>query len=139
MKTTLAAIGLSAVAIAGCGTGGSGGTTQSPAAASASSTSPTLYTFSKDTTGRSNCSGPCAKNWPPATAAGGISGGKVTMIKRTDGTSQAALDGHPLYRFAGDRKAGDANGDRVNAFGGLWKTAGGSAASSPAPARSYGY
>jgi hypothetical protein len=28
--------------------------------------------------------------------------------------------GHPLYRFAEDKKAGNTNGQGVNAFGGSW-------------------
>jgi predicted lipoprotein with Yx(FWY)xxD motif len=131
---TIAAIGLAAFAIAGCGGGGSGSS-----ASSSSSTGPTLYTFSKDVTGKSNCSGACAKNWPPAASAPGLSG-KVTKIKRSDGGTQVALDGHPLYRYVGDTQPGDAKGNGLNVFGGTWKTAGGStAASSSTPTRSYGY
>ena len=131
---TFAAIGLAALALAGCGSGDD----SSSAASSSASTSPTLYTFSKDTAGKSNCSGACAKNWPPATSAPGLDSGKITKIKRSDGSSQVALDGHPLYRYVGDKKPGDANGNGLNVFGGLWKTAGGSATSQP-PSRSYGY
>ena len=29
----------------------------------------TLYTFDRDATGKSNCNGACATNWPPLTAA----------------------------------------------------------------------
>jgi len=29
----------------------------------------TLYTFMKDTEGKSNCNGQCERNWPPLTAA----------------------------------------------------------------------
>ena len=29
----------------------------------------TLYTFDKDTSGKSTCNGPCAQNWPPLPAA----------------------------------------------------------------------
>ena len=138
---TLAAIGLATVALAGCGGGGNGGssTSSSNAASTTSSSSPTLYTFSKDTTGKSNCSGACAHNWPPATSAPGLTG-KVSKIKRSDGTMQVALGGHPLYRFIADKKPGDANGNGLNEFGGLWKTAGGSAPSSTSSStRSYGY
>jgi len=31
----------------------------------------TLYTFDKDTAGKSACNGPCAKNWPPLLVADG--------------------------------------------------------------------
>ena len=39
---------------------------------------------------------------------------------RSDGKQQVTYNGHPLYRFAGDQKAGDTNGQGVNAFGGIW-------------------
>jgi predicted lipoprotein with Yx(FWY)xxD motif len=140
---TIAAIGvMAALALAGCGSGGGGGGGGgSSAASSTASMSPTLYTFSRDTAGKSNCNGACAKNWPPASSAPGLDSGKITTIKRSDGSSQVALDGHPLYRYVGDKKPGDANGNGLNVFGGVWKTADGSGGSggSKAPARSYGY
>jgi predicted lipoprotein with Yx(FWY)xxD motif len=135
---TIAAIGIAAAfAIAGCGGSsyGGGSSNTSSNAASSGTTAPTLYTFSKDTTGKSNCSGACAQNWPPAKSAPGVDG-KITRIKRSDGTTQVALDGHPLYRYAGDTKPGDANGNGLNVFGGTWKTAGSSASSAPMPSRS---
>jgi predicted lipoprotein with Yx(FWY)xxD motif len=140
---TIAAIGImAALALAGCGSGGGGGGGGgSSAASSTASMSPTLYTFSRDTTGKSNCNGACAKNWPPAGSAPGLDSGKITTIKRSDGSSQVALDGHPLYRYVGDKNPGDANGNGLNVFGGVWKTADGSGGSggSKAPTRSYGY
>jgi predicted lipoprotein with Yx(FWY)xxD motif len=128
----IAAIGLAALALAGCGGSsyGGGGSSSSTNSSASPSSSATLYTFSRDTAGKSNCSGACAKNWPPATSAPGLDKAKVTTIKRSDGSSQVALGGHPLYRFIGDKKPGDANGDGLNAFGGLWKTAGSSSGSS---------
>jgi predicted lipoprotein with Yx(FWY)xxD motif len=145
MKTRIA-IGVAALALAGCGGGGGyggGSSSNSSSSASASSSSaPTLYTFSKDTKGKSNCSGACAKNWPPATSAPELDKSKLTTIKRSDGSSQIALDGRPLYRYVGDKKPGDTNGDGLNAFGGLWKTAGSSSSSSSgsnSSSRSYGY
>ena len=136
-------IGLATVALAGCGSGGGSGSSSNGSGSSSSNaaagSTPTLYTFSKDTTNKSNCSGACAKNWPPATSAPAISG-KVTTIKRSDGTTQVALHGHPLYRFSGDTNPGDANGDGQTAFGGLWKTATPVAKSSQSkPSSSYGY
>ena len=41
-------------------------------------------------------------------------------ITRADGTAQVTYAGHPLYRFISDRKAGDATGQGVNAFGAPW-------------------
>jgi predicted lipoprotein with Yx(FWY)xxD motif len=63
--------------------------------------------------------------------------GKLTTIKRSDGASQVALGGKALYRFAGDKKDGDANGDGINAFGGIWTTVNKPAGAKPS--RSSGY
>jgi predicted lipoprotein with Yx(FWY)xxD motif len=133
MKRIALSLAVAALAIAGCGSGGNDSTNSNASATSG----PTLYTFSKDTTNKSNCSGACATNWPPATSAPGL---KVTTIKRPDGSSQVALNGHPLYRYIGDKKPGDANGDGLTVFGGLWKAANASSSSSSKPSsRSYGY
>jgi len=82
----------------------------------------TLYSFAPDTPTTSNCNGTCAQNWPPvhgsATAAG-VSGTFGT-IKRSDGSTQATFDGHPLYTFVGDTAAGQNKGNGLNAAGGLW-------------------
>jgi predicted lipoprotein with Yx(FWY)xxD motif len=140
MKTIATALAVAGLALAGCGGssygGGSSTTSGSSNTAASKSAAPTLYTFSKDTTGKSNCSGACAKNWPPAASAPGLDSGKITKIKRADGSSQVALDGRPLYRFIGDKNPGDAKGDGLNAFGGLWKTAGSSSSATTPPSRS---
>jgi predicted lipoprotein with Yx(FWY)xxD motif len=99
----------------------------------------TLYSFAIDTSTKSNCNGTCATNWPPvkgSVTAPGIKGTFGT-IKRSDGSIQATFDGHPLYTFTADTSPGQAKGNGLNAFGGVWReeTASGSAApvSSPAP------
>ena len=99
----------------------------------------TLYSFALDTSTKSNCNGTCATNWPPvkgSVTAAGIKGTFGT-IKRSDGSIQATFDGHPLYTFTADTSPGQAKGNGLNAFGGVWRedTASGSAApvSSPAP------
>ena len=85
----------------------------------------TVYWFAKDTATNSACSGACAAAWPPVIgmpqAASGFNlTGKLGEIKRADGSMQATYDGHPLYLFAGDSKAGQVNGNAVNGFGALW-------------------
>ncbi len=81
----------------------------------------TLYTYDKDTAGKSNCDDKCATNWPPLKAAAGAKAeGGWKVIKRKDGTHMWSYDGHPLYRFAKDKKAGDTNGDGI---GGVWHIA----------------
>ena len=82
----------------------------------------TLYSFAPDTSAKSNCNGVCAQNWPPVKGPATASGVKGTFatIKRSDGSTQATFDGHPLYTFVGDTAPGQAKGNGVNADGGLW-------------------
>jgi predicted lipoprotein with Yx(FWY)xxD motif len=75
----------------------------------------TLYTFDKDTGGKSTCNGPCAANWPPLMAAAGdAASGDYSVITRDDGGKQWALKGKPLYYWAKDTKPGDKTGDGFN-------------------------
>jgi predicted lipoprotein with Yx(FWY)xxD motif len=114
----------------------------------------TLYWFAPDTSTTSKCTGSCATFWPPvkgpATAGSGVTG-TLGTITRSDGTTQATYDGHPLYTFAGDTAPGQAKGNGKNLSGGLWyemtvsgaKPAVGAAASASAAASTkgggYGY
>jgi predicted lipoprotein with Yx(FWY)xxD motif len=105
----------------------------------------TVYSFALDTPAKSNCNGTCAANWPPVTGsvtAPGVTGTFGT-IKRSDGSTQATFNGHPLYTFTADTSPGQAKGNGLNAFGGVWHedTTSGSAApaSSPAPGGGAGY
>jgi predicted lipoprotein with Yx(FWY)xxD motif len=113
----LIATHVAAVAIAGCGSSGSG---------SSGGSGRTLYLFKADTTSKSTCSGACAEGWPPATTSGqpkaaqGVQASLLGTTKRSDGSTQVTYHGHPVYRFAGDAKAGQANGEGVNAFGAEW-------------------
>jgi predicted lipoprotein with Yx(FWY)xxD motif len=71
-----------------------------------------LYTFDKDSGGKSACNGPCATNWPVVKAeASDQPSGDYTIISRDDGSKQWAYKGKPLYTFAKDQKAGDTTGD----------------------------
>ncbi len=83
----------------------------------------TVYWFAPDTSTTSKCTGSCATFWPPvkgpATAMSGVTGTLGTLT-RPDGTTQATYDGHPLYTFVKDTAPGQAQGNGVNAFGGLW-------------------
>ena len=86
----------------------------------------TLYVLSADPAGKSKCFGACAKNWPPLRASGrptvgtGLRASKVGTIRRRDGKPQVTYNRHPLYRFVGDTKPGQTNGQGIVAFGGLW-------------------
>ena len=74
----------------------------------------TLYTFDKDSGGKSMCNDDCAKNWPPLMApADAKADGKWTAIKRDDGKMQWAYDGKPLYTFIKDEKPGEMKGDKM--------------------------
>ena len=93
----------------------------------------TLYTFAPDTSTTSKCNGTCATNWPPV-KPGTVSGvtGPFATINRSDGTAQLTFHGHPLYTFVGDTALGQAKGNGVNAFGGLWHEAPASGSAAPA-------
>src|SRR5439155_11429193 len=103
----------------------------------------TLYWFVPDTSTKSNCNGSCAQIWPPvtgpATAGAGVTG-KLGTITRSDGSTQATYDGHPLYTYTADTAPGQANGNGINASGGVWHevTASGAAAPASSPSASSG-
>jgi predicted lipoprotein with Yx(FWY)xxD motif len=109
-----------------------------------------LYMLTKDSPGKSTCTGGCATNWPPFTLGAGetvVAGagvtGSLSTIKRDDGTDQVAINGLPLYYFSGDSGAGQSNGE---GFNGVWFLAspsgttvgaGGSPAASPKSSGGY--
>ena len=135
---------LSALAVSACGGGGNNASSSSPpktasgAAATVSvenaslgsilvnSKGRTLYLFARDSGTMSECNGACAVNWPPLrasgkpTIAGGAKASLISTTARSDGTRQVTYNGHPLYRFKNDGKAGDTSGEGLNAFGGSW-------------------
>jgi len=79
----------------------------------------TLYTFDSDTAGAttSACTGGCAQAWPPLTATGAPTAGPgVTGTLAAISNGQVSWNGHPLYRWMGDKKPGDATGDGINGF-----------------------
>ena len=78
----------------------------------------TLYRFTAEAQGRPVCTGACLRTWLPATASStaGLPA-HVATVRRDDGALQLTYDGHPLYRYSGDRSEADANGEGV---GGQW-------------------
>ena len=98
----------------------------------------TLYWFAPDTATKSNCNGSCAQIWPPvkgpATAGAGVTG-TLGTITRSDGSTQATYNGHPLYTYTADTAPGQANGNGINASGGVWHevTVSGTAAPASSP------
>jgi predicted lipoprotein with Yx(FWY)xxD motif len=53
-------------------------------------------------------------------AGTGASAAFVGTVRRTDGTNQLSYNGHPLYFYAGDAKAGDTTGQGLLQFGAKW-------------------
>ena len=86
----------------------------------------TLYMFQKDMGAQSECTGACASAWPPLLATGtptvgsGASASALGTTARSDGGTQVIYNGHPVYTFSQDQKAGDTNGEGLTAFGGSW-------------------
>jgi predicted lipoprotein with Yx(FWY)xxD motif len=158
MLLAVLAVAAASAVLAACGSsgtssaGGSGSTgTSTPAAATTGNLKTTtigsatvltnakgftLYSFAPDTPTKSNCNGACAQFWPPVKGPATASGVKGTFgtIKRSDGSTQATFDGHPLYTFAGDTAPGQAKGNGLNQDGGVWHEITTSGAAAPAPA-----
>lgn len=88
----------------------------------------TLYELSPETTRHLLCtSSACLHFWPPLKASSakakltkgaGIKGTLATM--RRSGFVQITLSGRPLYRFSIDTAKGQANGEGIHSFGGVW-------------------
>src|SRR3954470_11762777 len=108
--TTAAALPVIALLVAGCG-GGSAPASTTPAAKPSGvrvDANNTLGQILVDSRGRTlylfeghpgACAATCAATWPPMLA---------------NGKRQVAYAGHPLYRYSGDQKPGDVNGEGVN-------------------------
>jgi predicted lipoprotein with Yx(FWY)xxD motif len=81
----------------------------------------TLYMFDSDTQGEpaSTCTDGCAKAWPPLTTEGIPEAGEavtaeLATFERSDGSTQVAANGWPLYYFAEDEDPSDATGQGVS-------------------------
>jgi predicted lipoprotein with Yx(FWY)xxD motif len=84
----------------------------------------TVYTYDKDATDTSNCTGQCAVVWPPYIVSSsdniqniqtGVTG-NVGTLTRDDGTLQLTYNGMPLYFFASDTPSGAPTGQGVGGF-----------------------
>lgn len=86
----------------------------------------TLYLFEADTSGRSTCSGGCAKAWPPVTVTSTPQAGSkvqpslLATTTRKNGDEQVTYNGHPVYYYKGDSRPGDAKGQGLDQFGAKW-------------------
>jgi predicted lipoprotein with Yx(FWY)xxD motif len=86
------------------------------------------------------CTGPCLSVWPPLevptgvtpTGAAGVVGLGTTPAP--GGNQLVTFQGKPLYRFATDKDSGDAYGQGIKSFGGVWSVQQLAAAASSASA-----
>lgn len=73
-----------------------------------------LYTFDNDSAGVSNCMNACLDVWPPLLAdANDVASTPYSIITRTNGMMQWAINDMPLYFFTPDATAADTNGENV--------------------------
>ncbi|MFI8089839.1 SCO0930 family lipoprotein [Streptomyces sp. NPDC086080] len=85
----------------------------------------TVYRFMKDEAWPkpvSACTGECVKKWPVVAPVDfedtkGIQKKNYMVFTRPDGAAQQTINCWPIYTFAGDKAAGDTNGQGV---GGTW-------------------
>ncbi len=113
----------------------------------------TLYRYTVDGKGVNRCSSnaACNKYWPALlvkpsvkpTVGPGATASLIGTIKAAGGMRQVTYAGWPLYYFAGDKKAGQVNGQGfektwyvVNTKGALVKHAVNQSASNPSPSPS---
>jgi predicted lipoprotein with Yx(FWY)xxD motif len=103
----------------------------------------TVYALSPETTRHLLCrSATCLQFWPPVTVrsrsvrleAGHGVQGRLGLLRRSNGTLQITLRGMPLYRYSGDSARGEANGEGIRSFGGIWHALHASTTQSTAPA-----
>jgi predicted lipoprotein with Yx(FWY)xxD motif len=89
----------------------------------ATSTGRTLYLSIADGRNKSRCTSAngCASLWPPLLTKGtpiagtGVKQALLGTLKR--GTKlQVSYNGHPLYTWSSDSKAGQATGENINGF-----------------------
>ncbi|MFI1397745.1 hypothetical protein [Streptomyces sp. NPDC020681] len=80
----------------------------------------TLYGFTKDKSGTSNCDTDCIAVWPALTSAKDVTAGagaQAALLKETklaEGAEQAVYGDWPLYYYVGDATAGDVNGQGLD-------------------------
>lgn len=86
----------------------------------------TLYAFTRDGRGPSQCYGACATAWPPLVAKGalragsGVRRGLLGTTRRRDGARQVTYRGRPLYYYFRERRPGEIFCQDVAEFGGTW-------------------
>ena len=91
----------------------------------------TVYYFTEDKpgSGKSACTGSCAKAWPalaaPVRAPAGVRlPGPLGVITRPGGfLGQLTINGYPIYTYAGDKAPGQAAGNGIGGAGYVIKIA----------------
>jgi predicted lipoprotein with Yx(FWY)xxD motif len=116
----------------------------------------TLYLFEGDSRNVSRLSSAGLSVWPrfvatgPVTAGNGVQMAKLGTTTSPSGVRQITYNGHPLYYYVGDSRAGNTRGQALNQFGALWyvlgptgnavtNTPGTAQAAAPATTPAYGY
>jgi predicted lipoprotein with Yx(FWY)xxD motif len=125
-RTIGVSVGLAVLALAATALAGGSATVRSGQVAGlgkvvTTSSGLTLYHYTDEHRGVIDCKGACATLWPPLlvkgsakpTAGAGLTAAKLGTIRRPDGRLQLTYNGLALYRYAPDRKAGDAKGQGV--------------------------
>ncbi|MFE5300696.1 hypothetical protein [Streptomyces sp. NPDC056632] len=79
----------------------------------------TLYGFTKDKPGASNCDAACIAVWPALTAprveaGSGLDTKLLRQTRLTQGADQATYGDWPLYYYVGDAVPGDVNGQGLD-------------------------
>ena len=102
----------------------------------------TLYHLSAEQNGKFICtSTECLQAWHPLAVSAGAtpsgSVGSLGTVRRPDGTAQVTYKGMPLYTFAQDNQAGDANGQGIKDVG-TWSAVTTTATGAPTPPASGG-
>jgi predicted lipoprotein with Yx(FWY)xxD motif len=85
----------------------------------------TLYSLSVEKNGHFVCTGVCLSSWRPLLIPKGVKPKgpvKLSTVQRPNGKVQVTYKGRPLYRFYGDPKAGEANGEGIKDVG-TWHAA----------------
>jgi predicted lipoprotein with Yx(FWY)xxD motif len=77
-----------------------------------------LYSFKKDSPGKSACTGTCLEKWPiyyreKVAAPKEINTEDFGTITREDGSKQTTFRGYPLYYWINDKQPGDTTGQGI--------------------------
>ncbi|MFY9783758.1 MAG: hypothetical protein WAK12_09530 [Acidimicrobiales bacterium] len=86
----------------------------------------TVYRLTADPKNKSVCTAKCATVWTPVLLAAGqstplgVGVSHLGSFTRTGGGKQVTYEGIPLYRYTGDKKAGEVTGNVKDTWGQWW-------------------